>query len=127
MARGLVVGGARAEGRPSHGVHGNVTVLAAGNDIKSFLLNLQKPAARNSQGEGCPVQIKSLFHEVQMPSNVTRRPLLYFFSSLIGPRHDFIFTMKKHPKYPAGSTCVSRGLFNLVLWESVLKPDLQGV
>lgn len=58
---GFVVGGAQAEACPSHGVHGNVMVFAAGNDFKSLLLNLQKPTARNSQGEGCPVQIKASF------------------------------------------------------------------
>lgn len=112
----IPAGGARDEGVPT-------LWCPRKHGIKSLLSNLQQPQT----GRGLPGANQSPFHGVQMPSNVTRRPLLRSFSSLIGPRRDFICTMERPQQSSAGSTGVSRGLFNLRLWESVLKPGLPGV
>lgn len=95
---------------------------------KPFLWKLEKKKPNSLKlGWRLPSANQSPFLGVQMPSNVRRRPLLGSFSSLIGPRRNFICTMRRPQPCSAGCTGVSPGLFNLRLWESVLKPGLQGV
>nr|XP_021399256.1 retinoic acid receptor RXR-alpha isoform X3 [Lonchura striata domestica] len=85
---------------PAGGVH----------PMKKPLLSNLPTNQRPQTGRRLPSANQSPFHGLQMPSNVTRRPLLCSFSSLIGPSRDLICC--GNPGLPSGCPGTLAGVRN---------------